>query len=460
MIAVKTLNAIDINHQRAEAAFYVLTAVCYLLSSLPGLSAFYFVYSLVGFFYWMLKGNDEHILLLLLLGSSFSFTSFNIWNNGMVPGLPFWLLVLSLFISGARVKIGSVLIATFFGACLFVLSVSNFFDVGTSPVIIDLLVIASIPLAAIRFYELTEAQFFRVISICSLVAVTKMVVFDFAGIENPLLSTYTEAKFLDTLDELTGFYLLSVIVLMFSPSGLRWVAISLVGVFLFQYITSDNWLGYYGVGSQVLLVLIVFVIILLLRLQIGFVIFSFGMLLFIPALAMPIGDLSDLKLQQLLSVFDILSGSDITALPHSVHVRVAEIATFLDGPWWRQLFGGGLGGYVNLSDHFPNYLGPDDFSQQQLVSGKITTPHNIGYILIKFGFLGVVIAFFFLFQVCRAAKKMDAFRFSFYIAFSAFLILNLGYTLKISFLIGMLWVMVKNFLARSERELASKRLHV
>lgn len=454
MTALTVPNTFGMKYRRAEIAFYLLTAVCYLLSSLPGLSPLYFIYSLGGFFYWTLKKKDEHVLLLLLLGSSFSFTSFNIWNNGVVPGLPFWLLGLSLLMTGVRIKISGALVTALCGACLFVLSISNFFHVGTSPIIIDLVVTASIPLAALRFRGLSEPQFFKTLSVCSLIALAKVVVFGFAGIENPLLSTYTDARFLDTLDELTGFYLLSAIVLISSPNTLRWVAISLFGVLVFQYAYSDNWLGYYGIGSQVLLVLIIFVLVLLLRSPLGIGIGAVIMIILIPTLTMSMDDPGDLKLQQLLAVFDILAGSDITFLPHSVHVRVAEIVTFLDSTWWSQLFGGGLGGHINLSDHFPSYLGPDDYSEQQLKSGKITTPHNIGYILVKFGFVGVVMAFVFLFRIYRAILQMDAFRFSFYMTFATFLVLNLGYTLKISFLIGVLWVVIENFCSHKRAQIS------
>lgn len=456
MTVLTVSNTFDMKYRRTEIAFYLLTTVCYLLSSLPGLSPLYFIYSLGGFFYWTLKKKDENVLLLLLLGSSFSFTSFNIWNNGVVPGLPFWLLGLSLLMTEVRIKIAGAFVTAFCGVCLFVLSIANFFHVGASPILIDLVVIASIPLAALRFRGLSEPQFYKTLSVCSLIALAKIVVFGFAGIENPLLSTYTEARFLDTLDELTGFYLLSAIVLISSPSTLRWVAISLLGVLVFQYAYSDNWLGYYGIGSQVLLVLIIFIFVLLLRSPVGFAIGAVIMLILIPILTMSTDDPGDLKLQQLLAVFDILAGSDITLLPHSVHVRVAEIATFLDSSWWRQLFGGGLGGYVNLSDHFPTYLGPDDYSQQQINSGKITTPHNIGYLLIKFGYAGLAAAFVFLSMIYWIARRMMAVKFAFYITFSAFLILNLGYTLKISFLLGVLWVIFQNGTKMRERLLIGR----
>lgn len=444
MMAITALNASGMKYRRAEIAFYLLTAVFHLLSSFPGLSPLYLMYSLGGFFYWTLKKKDEHVLLLLLLGSSFSYTSLNIWNNGVVPGLPFWLLSLSLLMTGGRIKTAGTFVTALCGAFLFVLSISNFFHVGAFPIIIDLVVIASIPLAALRFRGLSEPQFFKALSVCSLIALTKVVIFGFFGIENPLLSTYTEARFLDTLDELTGFYLLSAIVLISAPNALRWITISLVGVFVLQYAYSDNWLGYYGIGSQALLVLIIFVIFLLLRLPVGSVIVAGIMLILIPTFTMSTDDPGDLKLQQLLSVLDILAGSDIALLPHSVHVRVAEIATFLDSNWWHQLFGGGLGGHVNLSDHFPNYLGPDDYSEQQINSGKITTPHNIGYLLIKFGYAGLAIALLFLSLIYCKARRMMAVKFAFYITFGAFLILNLGYTLKISFLLGVLWVIFQN----------------
>jgi len=455
-MAMTALNKTDMNSRLTDIAFYLLTAVLYLLSSFPGLSPLYLMYSLVGFFYWTLKKNDGHALLLLLLGSSFSYTSLNIWNNGVVPGLPFLLLGLSLLMVGVRIKIASAVIIALCTAFLFVLSIGNIFYVGIKPIIIDFMVIASIPLAALRFRKLVEPQFFKALSVCSLIALTKIVVFSLAGIENPLLSTYTEARFLDAFDELTGFYLLSAIVLMSAPSSLRWLTISLLGALAFQYTRSDQWLGYYGIGSQVLLALIVFVIFILIRLPVGFA-FAAGITLFlIPVLTMSTDDADDLKLQQLLSVFNILARSDMTLLPHSVHVRVAEIATFLDSTWWHQLFGGGLGGYVNLSEHFPNYLGPDDYNEQQIISGKITTPHNIGYLLIKYGYAGLALALLFLVWIFCVVGRITTLKFAFYMTFGAFLILNLGYTLKISFLLGVLSAVILNATEMRERSLSCR----
>lgn len=451
MTASLILSAPSAASRRAHQVVpYLVTAVVHLVSSLPGLSPLYLVFSLVGFIYWTLKKKDELALLLLLLGSSFSYTSLSIWNNGVIPGLPFLLLGLSLLVVGVRITISGLVVTTFCVTGLFALSVSNVFAVGIPPVIVDLLVVASIPLAALRFRKLSEHQFSLTFSACALIAVAKMVVFAFAGVENPVLSTYTEAKFLDTLDELTGFYLLFALVLMFELNRLRCVAIGLFGALVFHYIGSDNWLGYYGIGSQVLFALIFFVIFLLVRFPVGFVAIAGVMVLLIPMLTMLSEDTGDLKLQQLLSVFDILARSNIALLPHSVHVRVAEMTTFFDGAWWHQLFGGGLGGYINLSDDFPQYLGQDDYSKQQIDSGKITTPHNLGYLMIKFGYVGLALAVVFLVWIYRAARRMTAPKFALYVTFGVFLILNLGYTLKNSFLLGVLWVVICDCY-RSER---------
>lgn len=424
--------------------FYLVTAVIFLASNLPGLNLLYLAFTLVGFIYWTCKKNDELTLLLLILGSSFAYTSSSIWNNGLIPALAFLLLGLSSLKIRGRVKTSGVLITAFCIIGLFALSVGNVFEVGIHPVIVDLLVVASIPLAALRFRGLSEHQFFQALSVCSLITLIKIVIFAFVGIENPVLSTYTEERFLDTLDELTGFYLLFVLVLMSAPNRLRWVTIGLFSILIFHYITTDNWLGYYGIGSQVLLVLILFITFLLIRFPIGLGAIIGVQAFLIPMLSLSPDNMGDLKLQQLFSALDILSGSDIALLSHSVHVRLAEIITFLDGPWWHQLFGGGLGGYINLSDHFPNYLGPDDFSEQQINSGKISTPHNLGYLLVKLGYIGLSLALVFFVWIYRLTRQMSALKFSLYMTSAIFLVLNFGYTLKISFLLGVLWVVISD----------------
>jgi hypothetical protein len=433
---------------------YLVTAVVHVASSLPGLSALYLVFSMAGFLYWTVRQRDELALLVLLLGSSFSFTSLNVWNNGAIPGLPLLLLVLSLVVVGARIAISGAVAAAFWIVGMVAFSAGNAVHVGMSPVIVDLLVIVSAPLAALRFRRLSEHQFLLAFSACALITLAKMIVFAFMGVENPKLSTYTDASFLDTLDELTGFYLVFALLLISSPNPLRWVAIGLFGALIFHYVGSDNWLGYYGIGSQTLLTLFVFIIFVLVRFPVGLVVVAGAMVLLVPILTMSLVDTSDLKLQQLLSVFDIVEGSSIALLPHSVHVRVAEIATFFDKSWWQQLFGGGLGGYINLSDHFPGYLGPDDYSEQQINSGRITSPHNLGYLMIKFGYIGMALALAFLIRVYRATRRMTALESALFMTLGVFLILNLGYTLKISFLLGVLWVVIRNY---SVRERATMR---
>ena len=450
------LSKTDSASSRRDQIFpYLVVAVVHLVSSIPGLNSLYLVFSLVGFIYWTLKKKDELALLLLLLGSSFSYTSLSIWNNGVVPGLPFLLLGLSLMVVGVRVTTGRLITTTFCVLGLFTLSLANVFVVGIHPVIVDLLVVLSIPLAAIRFRKLSEQQFFLTFSACALIAVLKIIIFAFVGVQNPVLSTYTQSSFLDTHDELTGFYILFILVLMCGPNRLRWLSTGLFCALIFHYISSDNWLGYYGIGSQVLLALIVFILSLLVRFPIGLFVIA-CVVLFITSMANVFSDITDdLKLQQLVSMLEILSKYNFDLLPHSLQVRVAEISTFFEVPWLHQIFGRGLGGYINLSDHFPIYLGPDDFSQQQIDSGKITTPHNLGYLMIKFGYAGLALALAFLVWIYRVALRMVSFKFALYITFGVFLILNLGYTLKNSFLLGVLWVVISECYRNKRAEIQS-----
>lgn len=428
-----------------NAVPYLITAAIYLASSLPGMSQLYLLFSLVGLVYWTIKKDDQLVLLLLLLGSSFSYTSLNIWNNGIVPVLPFLLLVFSLLVARVRVTNANLTIATLCVVILFVPSICNVFVVGVSPVMVDLLVVLSIPLAALRFRKLSEHKFFLSLSACALISLLRIVLFAFFDVENPVLSTYTDAKFLDALDELTGFYILFVIVLISAPNQMRWVGISLLSALALHYIALNSWLGYYGIGSQILLMIFFFIILALTRFPLALLVIAGMVAFFIPMIVIYLEGQSDLKLLQLKSVFDILGGYNIALLPHSVQVRVAEITTFFNAPWTHQFFGGGLGGYINLSNDFPSVLGPDDFSDQQINSGNITTPHNLGYLMIKFGYIGLAIILGCLVLIYRTARRMTALKFSLYMTLGVFLILNLGYTLKISFLLGVLWAVIGNY---------------
>jgi len=432
---------------------FLITAVVYLVSSLPGLNWLYLLFSLVGFLYWTLRKKDEIVLLLLLLGSSFSYTSVNIWNSGLIPVLPLLLLVLSMFIVGFRFKFNSLVIASMVIGGLLVISVKNVLSVGVSYVAVDLLVLASIPFAALRFRGMSENKFFLVIALCALIFLSKTVLFAFAGIDNPVLSAYNDEKFLDNFDELLPIYMLFALVLMLMENPLRMLVGSLFGILVFHYISSGYWLGYYGIGSQVVLMVILFFFFFLFRFHFMLFAIVFAFFIGIQVLGTDLGATDDLKLKQLISVFDGLAWLDIALLPHSVHVRMAEILTFIDSDWTWQIVGNGLGGYVNISDHFPRYLGLDDYSEQQIALGKVISPHNLGYLLIKFGYIGLALSIWFLFWIYHSTLRMAALKCSLYITFGLFLILNLGYTLKISFLLGILWVVIRDY-NRQESEAA------
>lgn len=427
-----------------KIAPYLVIALTHLVSSLPGLSSIYLAFSLVGLIFWTIRKKDELVLLLLLLGSSFSYSSLNIWNNGVVPVLPFLLLTLALLLDPVRITIRYVLIFALCAVGFFAYSMGNILEVGISPIIIDLLVVSSIPLAALRFRNLSEHKFFLAFSACALITIARMVAVAYLDFENPVLSTYNDLKFLDTLDELIGFYFLVILLLISTSNRLRWVAISLFAAIIFHYVSSDVSLGYYSIGTQILLMLVFFIICILARLSIALVIIVGIMVLISPSMGTLLDLQVDLKIQQLKSLFDMLDVGNSALLPHSVHVRLAELKEFSDAGWAQQLFGGGLGGYINISNYFPSILSPDDYSEQQITSGRIITPHNLGYLIIKFGYAGIVLALLFLMRIYRITWGMPVIKFAFYMTFGAFLILNIGYTLKISFLLGVLWAVIGN----------------
>ena len=428
---------------------YFSIGIAYLISSLPFAGWVYLTFSIIGFIYWTIKRADDLVILVLLLGSSFSFTGLNIWNSGIIPGLPFILLLISIFIRGVRLQFRTVIIVVFVIFFFAVLSFGNVFHVGVFPVIVDLMVISSIPLAIYRFKDVTESDFFSAFAVCTVISLIRLAIFSFLAVENPILSTYTDAKFLDTFDELTGFYLLFSLFLISRPNRFRMVTLFALLMVVMNYLLTDNWLGYYGIGSQVLLALIFFLFFLLLRSPMTLFVIIAAIFFVFPLISLYAEDSSDLKIMQLMAVTDILAGLDISFLPHSVHVRVAEITTFMSGEWYRLVFGAGLGGYIPISSDFPIHLGPDDFSEQQISSGLITTPHNLGYLLIKFGWIGAFLAVVLLTWVYRSTRQMSALKFAIYMTFFAFLLLNLGYTLKISFLLGILWLAVKDHKSKS-----------
>ncbi len=192
-----------------------------------------------------------------------------------------------------------------------------------------------------------------------------------------------------------------------------------------------------------MLVLLIFILTIIARYPVKLLAIITSVVFIIPNISITQADVSDLKLQQLISVFEITSHLNFDILPHSLQVRVAEIKEFNDGPWWQKLFGRGLGGYINITPDFPMHLGPDDYSEQQIASGKITSPHNLGYLLVKFGYVGLSLAMIFIVLIYYSTRRLGVIKAALYITLGVSLLINLGYTMKISFLLGLLLVVIQ-----------------
>jgi len=133
------------------------------------------------------------------------------------------------------------------------------------------------------------------------------------------------------------------------------------------------------------------------------------------------------KIQKVLGLFDFLYNSNISIydLPRSTQVRLIETANLLVQNPFYLIFGNGFGGFLTETIYFyGDYLNSDDYSLDQITSGKFQLLHAYNQIILKHGLLSILIAFCCFWKFRRAEER------NFRDTALIFLVLSYSFTIK------------------------------
>jgi hypothetical protein len=148
---------------------------------------------------------------------------------------------------------------------------------------------------------------------------------------------------------------------------------------------------------------------------------------------------NDIFINKTNAIINSVTG-DISNIPWSPRVRVIEIVNFFDKDVLVIFFGQIIGGYITESKLKFNFqFSPsveDDFSADQIKSGRFYSLHNISSILLKLGVIFYFALFYIFILLLKHFKKNDKFdHFSLGIVIVAVSFFNFYWTWRISFLL-------------------------
>lgn len=115
------------------------------------------------------------------------------------------------------------------------------------------------------------------------------------------------------------------------------------------------------------------------------------------------------KVEKIFGLFQFFYDSELSIydLPRSTQVRLIETANLLHQNWLFLLFGNGFGGYITeVAYSYGNYLNQDDYSLDQILSGKYQVLHAYNQVILKHGLLSIAISgFYFYFYRDRSYRN-------------------------------------------------------
>jgi len=404
-----------------------------------------FVFAAIVYFYD--KNKLEYSLFLILLFSVLSTKGINIYLL-QIAGINLFyiilLLLLVLFLLKNKEKIFQIPKLLFVYAVLisivFAYSISNLFEF-TLFFIKDLIIIIVIPtLIVLLFKKLKSEKIVHIfINIMSIKIVASLLMF-MTGLTLTQDENMSDALSVDNADELGALFVVLLLTLAFirKINDGRWIfVLFLITLFgLFQY-----GLGFAGLGSQVIIMVLIVLAYFGLRRKIFFIPILFIFIL-IYNIDRTGNELIDYKIQNITELFSNLNQDSIYMIPHSPQVRVIELINLASYPWYNVLFGHGIGGHFSDTYfEFNRYIGKYDFSEQEIETRNFYNPHNLGYNFLKLGILWQMVLLFLLYKTIKQTTGDIR---MFLVLSLLTLSLNMGYAIKTSILFGIVLIMLHN----------------
>jgi len=146
------------------------------------------------------------------------------------------------------------------------------------------------------------------------------------------------------------------------------------------------------------------------------------------------------KIQKVIGLFEFFYSSDlgIYDLPRSTQVRMIESANLFNQNPLFLFFGNGFGGYITENTfHYGSYLNEDDYTIDQISSGKYQVLHGYNQIILKHGIISIILGLF----VFLAYRKRE-YR-NFRDSAILFIFLSYSFTVKPYLIIAMLVMTLK-----------------
>lgn len=431
----------------------IIGVVLYLLQffQFVNIATTFIVFLLIIYFYK--KNKLEYSLSLILLFSALSVNGVNIYVLQIAGVNLFYITILVLFFIYLFKNIDRILwiprfLAIYIGLIVVVLSYSlpNLID-STLYFIKDLIIILIIPLTIVILFKNLENEkilhlFFNIISIKILASLIMFM----TGLTLSQDENMFNALTIDNADELDSLFVVFLLAMLFTRKSRegRWLIVLLL-ISLFGLLNYG--LGFVGLGSQVMIMVIIVICFFGLR----------RLSLFIPLLVLLIVSINnvgsesiDYKFQNITQLISNLDRDSVYMIPHSPQVRVIELINIFSYPWYNVLFGHGVGGY--FSDYYFQFnenIGKFDFSEFEIRSRRFYNPHNLAYNFLKFGILWQI---FLLLLVYKALKRTSGNTRVFVVISLFTLSLNMGYATKTSILFGIILIMVSKGSCRQSSE--------
>jgi len=405
------------------------------------------IFVFVSTVYFYNKNKLEYSLFLILLFSILSKKGINIYLLQIAGINLFYITLLLLFIllllknKEEVFRIPKLLFAyAVLIAVVFTYSIPNLFESALF-FIKDLIIIIVIPaLIVLLFKKLGSERIVHIfINIMSIKIIASLLMF-ITGLTLTQDENMFDALSVDNADELGALFVVLLLTLVFirKINDDIWIFvlffITLFG--LFQY-----GLGFVGLGSQVMIMVLIVLAYFGLRRKIFFIpiLFIFILIFNIDKTG---NEYIDYKIQNITDLFSNLNQDSIYMIPHSPQVRVIELINIASYPWYNILFGHGIGGYFSDTYfEFNKYIGKFDYSEYEIETRKFYIPHNLAYSFLKLGLLWHMILLFLFYKTIKQTTG----DIRMFLVLSLFtLSLNMGYAIKTSILFGIVLIMLHN----------------
>tara|TARA_R110001583_G_scaffold36424_2_gene119950 strand:- start:14245 stop:15690 length:1446 start_codon:yes stop_codon:yes gene_type:complete len=425
---------------------------CLFFSPVTAVISIILTYSLI--FFGILKKHYLFVLALLLYSSGY-------WgeiNNLVIPGVGGYLYLVSWFFLAISIakdfnfRLPKSKLAIFILSYLTIMIIlalvnnilnSEVFDSTHLAFIKKDLTFIMITVAVIACYPLFNMKdFVRLANILNItwVVANIILIVTTLGVEPHKASPsyiFTPLSY----DEFQNFYFPLTLFLLFSKGGgSKFIALLLFIGHLFIMYNC-------GLGSQLIIVIVLLSLIYFILFFKKLSLIVFCLILFLimngnlgnSKIVASENKQNDIFINKTNAIINSATG-DINNIPWSPRVRVIEIVNFFDKGILDISFGQIIGGYITESKLKFNFqFSPsveDDFSAEQIKSGRFYSLHNISSVLLKFGVLFYLMLFYIFILLLKYFKKNSKFDyFNLGIVIVAVSFFNFYWTWRISFLL-------------------------